>query len=207
MYIHTNAAARFPRGYDLLSWNRVLDLQGKVHFPRYDPIINPASVEELARIHTAGDLYTQNSDAEGFGLPEYEALATGTAVACPNNSAQVEIIKGIHGDRRHGWLVDCVDPDIYAQIPVYVPMLTTYPVPNQNELLKAWIEAYENPDLLEKYGRAGRKYIEEYHTWDSIMPSWYKAINRLEEELSIFKSIEYVFQAQENGSLLEMGPR
>lgn len=191
-FIHTNAHGNYPRSYDLPMWRSMLGMEKYIHFPEYNPIISPVSNTRLAMIHSAGDVYWQNSVAEGFGLPEYEAMACGIPPICPRNSAQTEIIEG-RGPRR-GWLVDSVPEDIYVQIPVYVPQLPTYPVPNQRSALVKLEEAYYNPDLRKEYGLAARKYIEKYHNWDLIMSKWFRTLDSIESELNMLKKMGEVIK-------------
>ncbi|MBA7617629.1 hypothetical protein ES703_24945 [subsurface metagenome] len=191
LLIHTNAHGTYPRGYDLPMWRAMLGMEEHILFPDYNPIISPVSNSKLARVHNAGDTYWQNSVAEGFMLPGYEAMACGIPPICPRNSAQVEIVKG-NGPRR-GWLVESVPEDMYVQIPVYVPQLPTYPVPDQRSALEKLEEAYDSPDLREKYGKAGRAYIEKYHNWELVMGKWFRALDKAEAELDMFKNLETIF--------------
>jgi len=183
LYIHTNAYMQFPRGYDLLQWREMLKMEEYIHFPRYNPIIHPASEKELAELYNAADVYVSNSVAEGFGLPIAEALSCGTPVICPYNSAQIELVQG------HGWVTRNVPTDMYFQIPCYVPQLTHYPVPDQNSLLENLKESYERPDLRKKYGEAGRKFIVERHSWDVVMQKWFSFLEEIEGELELFDEV------------------
>jgi len=189
LFMHTNAYATFPRGYDLLEWRRMLKMEKHIHFPRYDPIVSPVSNELLARVHNAADVYWQNSVAEGFGLPIAEAMACGTPVMAPLNSAQVELVEG------HGWPIENVPEDVYVQIPVYVPQLPTYPVPNQRSALEKLEEAYDNPDQRKQYGEAAHRYIEENHRWSVVMPKWFRALDEIERELQMFRELLDVLRA------------
>ena len=191
LFMHTNAYQVWPRGYDLITWRRMMNMEDYVHFPVYNPIVSPVSNAELAKVHTAADVYWQNSVAEGFGLPEYESLACGTPVVCPRNSSQVEIIEG-RGPRR-GWLVENVPGDMYEQIPVYIPQLPTYPVPDQNSALEALLEAYYSPDLRERYGKTGHEFIERYHRWDTVMHGWDKLLSEMESDLGMFTELQKAF--------------
>jgi len=184
LYIHTNAYQQFPRGYDLLQWREMLKMEHHIKFPRYNPIITPASEKQLAELYNAADVYVSNSVAEGFGLPIAEALSCGTPVVCPYNSAQVELVSG------HGWITRNVPLSMYFQVPVYVPMLTRYPVPDQNSLLKNLEESYESDDLREKYGKAGREFIVKRHSWDVVMKKWFQFLTEIESELELFREIE-----------------
>lgn len=187
LLMHTNAHGTYPGSYDLPVWRAMLGMEEHILFPNYNPIISPVSNTQLARIHNAADVYWQNSVAEGFGLPEYEAMACGTPVICPRNSAQTELVEG-NGPRR-GWLVENIPEDMYTQIPIYVPQLTKYPVPNQISALEKLEEAYNSPDLRKEYGRAGRSYIEKYHSWGSIIPKWFSLLETVENEMTLFKKL------------------
>jgi len=190
LFIHTNAYQRFPRGYDLLQWREMLKMEKHIHFPKYNPIIHPASEQELAELYNAADVYVSNSVAEGFGLPIAEALACGTPVICPDNSAQTELAKD------HGWLTKNVPMDMYFQIPVYVPMLTRYPVPDQNSLLENLKKSYERPDLRKQYGKAGREFVVKRHSWGVVMEKWFSFLEEIESELELFEEIRKGLQSR-----------
>lgn len=183
LFMHTNAFSPFPKGYDLIQWRIMLDMEKHIHFPKHNPIVNPTSNEKLAEIYNAGDVYVQNSVAEGFGLPIVEAMSCGTPVITPWNSAQIELVKG------HGWITENVPKDVYFQVPVYVPQLTHYPVPNQNSLLDNLKKSYESPDLREKYGREARQFVLKRHSWDVVMAKWFRFLDEVEESLELFKAL------------------
>lgn len=82
-----------------------------------------------------------------------------------------------------------IPEDMYTQIPIYVPQLTKYPVPNQISALEKLEEAYNSPDLRKEYGRAGRSYIEKYHSWGSIIPKWFSLLETVENEMTLFKKL------------------
>jgi len=191
LLMHTNAFQVFPRGFDLVTWRRMVGGEGKILFPMYNPILSPVSNSALARIYNAADVYIQNSVAEGFGLPIVEAMACGTPPIVPDNSAQRELVRGEDGEER-GWLVESVPEDVYAQIPVYVPMLTTYPVPSQVSLMEKLDEAYDNPDKRRRYGERALKYARENHSFEVTMRGWFKVLDEVEEELELFRRLSEV---------------
>ena len=59
----------------------------------------PASVghgvdtETLAKVYNIMDLYVQCANSEGFGLPQVEAAACGTPIACTDYSAMKDVVK------------------------------------------------------------------------------------------------------------------
>jgi len=187
LFMHTNAYMPV-RGYDLIQWRGMMKMGENIHFPTYNPIVNPISNEDLAKIYNASDVYVQNSVAEGFGLPIVEALSCSKPVITAWNSAQKELVKG------HGWITENVPEDMYKQIPVYVPQLTEYPVPNQNSLLKNLEASYTSPALREYYGNKGRDFVLQNHSWDTVMSQWFAFLENLEKELQLFKDMKKAFQ-------------
>ena len=198
LYIHTNANQRSPRGYDLLKWRRYIGMEKNIHFPYRDTVFNPVSNHELALLHNAADLYWSNSVAEGFGLPIAEAMACGTAIMVPDNSAQTEFLDFEHKSVEErsfgkqydrGLLIDSVAGEIHEEIPVYVPQLPIYPVPDQASSLEALVYAYNHRDVLKKMGKNTQKYIEKYHRWDSVASEWFRVLHDVEKEIGIFKEV------------------
>ena len=53
---------------------------------------NGVSDEVLAKIYNVFDLYVQCANSEGFGLPQVEAAACGTPIACTNYSAMEDVV-------------------------------------------------------------------------------------------------------------------
>jgi len=185
LYLHTNPNVPMTQGYDLLFYVHMLNLEGKVHFPKYNPVLEGVTDEEMCKIYNAADIYVSNSVAEGFGLPLLEAQSCGLPVIVPDNSAQKELAEG------HGWLVESVDTDVYIEIPVYVPQLTEYPVPNQKSLLKTLEEVrnlFFSEHVSNIYRRKARAFALKYD-WGKIMPLWFKLLEEVEDELRLFKSI------------------
>ena len=181
LFMQTNAYAPFPKGYDLIARRRILKMEKHIHFPKYNPIVSPATNEELAEVYNAADVYIQNSVAEGCGLPIVEAMSCGVPAIVPRNSAQTELVEG-----GRGWIVENVPEEMYVQIPIYVPLNTTYPVPNQLSLLEKLEEAYSSPAERKRYGRAARKYVVEHHNWKHVMEKWFKLLDEVEAELLVF---------------------
>jgi len=182
LFIFTNAYSE-RGGYDLISHRIDLKMEKNIHFPRYDPIIQPWPDENLRKLLGAADVFVHIAVAEGFGLPLVEACACGTPPIAPRNSAQTENVEG------HGWLVENIDEDEYIDFPVYVPTLQEYPVPSQKSLLRMLEEAYNNPDLVKKYGRKSRRFVVDNYAWDVVMPQWLEFLERTEEELELFTEL------------------
>lgn len=193
LFIHTNAYATFPRGYDLLTWRRMIGMEDHIHFPVFDPILTPVTNLELARLHSAADIYWSNSLAEGFGLPIGEAMACGVPVMVPDNSAQKELVVDEDGLESRGFLIDSVPEDVYEQIPVYVPQLPNYPVPDQRSALRILNTAYDMPNILKKRGNWAQEYIEQNHRWDKVIQGWFRVLAEVGAENEMFNRMREAF--------------
>ncbi len=178
-YMHTNALSEVPWGFDLPALVEQLGLSGRVHWPKFNPIVEPATDEELNVLYNLGDAYLTNSVGEGFGLPVLEAMAAGLPVIAPDNSSHRELVKG------HGWLVKSIDPDEYVNYPGYVPTLQSFPVPNQRDLLNCMEEAYYDGKKRKQYSRDARIFAQDYD-WSQIMPRWFRLLEEVEEERKLF---------------------
>jgi glycosyltransferase involved in cell wall biosynthesis len=182
LFLFTNAYAP-QSGYDLIAHRINLKMQDRIHFPKRDPILFPASDEELRKIYGAAQVFAHTAVAEGRGLPMAEAMSMGIPPIGPDNSAQTELIKG------RGWLVKNVPEDMHIEYPVYVPTLQEYPVPDQKILLACLEHAYEHPDLRKKYGKRCRRYALENFAWNKVIPQWLELFRRFEQDLDFIRAV------------------
>lgn len=181
LVLWTNPWMRFGRGYDLSFYADILGVKGRVSFPTFNPILEAAPDEVMCALYNAADVYVSNSVAEGFCYPLLESMACGVPCIAPRNSAQVELVEG------RGWLVENVPEDAYVDVPVYVPQLTEYPVPDQRDLLRKMEEAYADESLREEYGRKSREFALNY-SWDRVMPLWFELLEEVEEEAEALRA-------------------
>ena len=183
LYMHTNAESEVPQGFDLPTLTEQLGLTRNVHWPKLNPIIEPALDEDLNRIYNVGDVYLTNSVGEGFGLPVLESMSAGCPVIAPDNSSHTELVKG------HGWLVKNVDPDEYVNYPGYVPTLQHFQVPNQRDLLNCMEEAYYDEKKRKRYSQDAREFAMQYD-WSKVMPRWHELLREVEEEQLLFADVK-----------------
>jgi len=188
LYIQTNAYAP-GRGYNLISHRSVLGMEKNIHFATLDPIVFPAEDWELRCVFGGSQVFLHNAVAEGCGLPQREAMACGTPPIAPRNSAQTEQTEGL------GWLVENIDPEDYVEYPVYVPTLQTYPVPSQKSMLEKLEEAYQNPDMVEAYGRRSRRFIVKNYSYKRIIPKWLGLLSEVDHDVEVLQTMRDSFQA------------
>lgn len=181
LYLHTNSAST-GQGYDLSTVARGFGVQGSVFFPKYNPIMEPASDEEFCRLYNASDAFVSASSGEGFMLPLLESQSCGLPAVVPLNSAQTELVRG------HGWLYDCVPSEAYVNYPAYVPTMQFYAVPDQRALFAAMEQAYgargDPKPRLE-----ARRFALQYD-WDRVMPGWFRVLDELAEEEALEKDMK-----------------
>lgn len=187
LYIHTNAYSP-GRGYNLISHRSVLGMEKNIHFTTLDPIVFPAEDGELRRIFGGAQVFLHNAVAEGCGLPQREAMACGTPPIAPRNSAQTEHTEGL------GWVVENIDSEDYVEYPVYVPTLQTYPVPSQKSMLEKLEEAYQNPDMVEAYGRRSRRFIVKNYSYKRIIPKWLSLLSEVDHDIEVLQTMRDSFQ-------------
>jgi len=133
-------------------------------------------------LYASADVFVSTTIGEGFGIPTMEAQACGTPVIITNCSTSPELVGG------HGWLVDTVPEDVYVFIPVWIPTLQVYPVPNMRSLLECLEDAYNHPEKVEEYGRISREFSLNYD-WSRVIPRWDQMLKEVEEELNMIKSL------------------
>jgi glycosyltransferase involved in cell wall biosynthesis len=105
------------------------------------------------------------------------------------NSAQTEQTEGL------GWVVENIDLEDYVEYPVYVPTLQTYPVPSQKSMLEKLEEAYQNPDMVEAYGRRSRRFIVKNYSYKRIIPKWLSLLSEVDHDIEVLQTMRDSFQA------------
>jgi len=175
LYLFTLLRGDFPKGYDLLTFSEELGLEERIMAPVFNPELDSVDEPELAELYRISDVLLNPSLGEGFGLSLIEAMASGVPCIATNCSSMTELVGG------HGWLVDTIPAEQFEFIPVWVPMLARYPIPDCNSLLECMSEAYTNPELRLKYGKESRKFALQYD-WNRIMPLWDSLIMQVWEE-------------------------
>lgn len=170
LYLYTNLKEHCPQGYDLINFADELGIMDHVLGPKFNPILDSIEDEAMAELYAASDVYVNTSMGEGFGLPIVEAMACGVPVIATNSSSMPELVEG------RGWLVETVPRDMWEDVPVWIPLLARYPVPNLNSLLECMKESYENPEKRREYGMKAREFALNNYDWDRCIISKWEAL-------------------------------
>lgn len=163
LYLNMNIAD--PIGFDIAAF---IHKYVPTHFqkqilypdPRKMKLIDKAILSE---IYAASDIVISTSTGEGWGLSTTEAMASGTPVVMPDNTAFREII----GEDR-GWLVNC---DNFSVMP-HIDHETMRPVTSVSLLVSKIIEAKDRKEEASKRSDAALKWVKENCDWDKIANQW-----------------------------------
>jgi len=173
-YLLTTLGGNYPSSYNLMEFMEEYGLGNDVIAPVRNLTLDPIEDEELSELYALADTSVLPSLGEGYGLTIAEAMSSGTNVIATNSSAITELVQG------HGWLIETVPEDIWVDIPVWLPLLATYPVPNLRSLLRCMEEVYEDVEKREAYRKAGREFALKY-SWDKLIPKWDALIKEMVE--------------------------
>lgn len=176
--LFTNTNVSYPRGYDLTSFKGSLKIGDKVFSPKYDPIIEPFTNEELREFYGLADVYLTTTLGEGFGIPILEAQACGLPVIAPDNSTMPELVQG------HGWIFNTCDD--FPFVPVWIPTNQIYPSPSMSSLIDTLEKVYNNPEQRIEYGKQSRVFALQYD-WKNIIPQWEELLQKAEHAISMWK--------------------
>ncbi len=125
------------------------------------------SREFLNKIYAAADVFVSTTTGEGWGLTTTDAMAAGTPVVVPRNTASIEII-GEHEER--GCLVES-GGDVDHMIVPYGHDSNTRSIVHSDDMLRALEEVYEDREIANIKANAARQWAEE-HTWDHAKAQW-----------------------------------
>lgn len=130
---------------------------------------NGVSDEDLAKIYNSFDLYVQCANSEGFGLPQVEAAACGTPIACTNYSAMEDVVNKL-----------CAYPISYSS---YKELETgcNRAVPDTDSMINIFTEFFnQSKEYRDQRSRDTRSGFEKNYSWDKTAEEWMKAIDGCE---------------------------
>ena len=155
---------------DSAGWNiddmlSVLNLKNK-SILYYDYVAHSSSHlitvkdEEVAKLYQIADAFILLS-GEGFGLPIFEAMATGLPCILLNHSACGEL--GAEG-RAH--LIEVKDSITWTG-----SHLTQRPIPHVEDVVAAMDKVFSDAVYRNKIAAAGMEFATKY-TWDTVLNEW-----------------------------------
>ena len=174
LYMFTSLGGSYPSSYNLMEFAEQIGIAGNIMGPGFNLTLDPIEDEMLSELYALADVTLLPSLGEGRGLPIMESMASGTPLIATNCSAIPEQVEG------RGWLVDTVPEDMWIDVPVWLPLHVQYRVPDLSSLLRCMEDAYENPEKVKAYGKAGREFSLNYD-WSKLMPLWDDLVKEMVE--------------------------
>ena len=174
IYMLTTLGGSYPSSYNFMEFTEEYGLTNHIIGPARNLTLDPIEDVDLSDLYALVDVLVLPSWGEGFGLPIIESMSCGTPVIATNTSSIPELVQG------HGWLIDTIPEDMWVDVPVWLPLLAAYPVPNLRSLLQCMDEAYENPEKRKAYGKASREFALNYD-WSKLMPQWDNLVKEMVE--------------------------
>jgi glycosyltransferase involved in cell wall biosynthesis len=136
--------------------------------------------ERLAELYQIADAFVLLS-GEGFGLPTFEAMATGLPCILLDHSASAEL-----GAAGRADLVP-----IGGSLTWTGSHLTQRPVPDADAALKSFLRVYKDKPYRDSIARAGYDFATSY-TWDRVLDDWHALFMEMEIPFMKPKKFEVV---------------
>jgi len=155
--IHTNPVD--PRGVHIHNFLVKHGIRDLVSIPEPMMTETGLSGSQMMFLYNSFDVLINTSWREGFGLPILEAMACGVPVIATDCTSMTELVKG------HGWLVK---PALTGLNMISTPINAETTIPDVYDIAKKIEEAYNNPNLIAKYGIKSRKFSLAFN-WDDIV--------------------------------------
>ena len=167
-----------PMGWKIGDLLQVLDLKNQ-SIMYYDQVAYAASEmqlipdEELAKLYQIADAFVLLS-GEGFGLPTFEAMATGLPCILLDYASSSEL-----GANGRAELVPATGSITWTGA-----HLTQRPVPAIDDVVAAMQKVFSNGEHRRKIAKAGQEFATQY-TWDRVLDEWNMLF--LEHEMPFIK--------------------
>ena len=135
-----------------------------VHYPKMFLVVENMSHEGIMGLHKRGDCFVLLQRSEGWGLPHFEAAATGKPVITTGYGGQVDFLK-----EDNSYLLD------YTLTPVGGMTWSPYyrgdqywAEPDLKGAIDSMRHVYTHRDEAKEKGERARKMIQDNFTWNQI---------------------------------------
>lgn len=155
-------------GWDLVraAKNLGLEVNKDIFFPQGFEVSRGVSIEDLNKIFNIADAVTSTALGGGFELAIIQAFASKTVTIMPDNTSHSELCA-----EDRGFLFNCGNKlSLQAILPGDNEVIR--PLPDTDDLARAMIEAYENPEECRKREEAAYKWTVEKLKWSDMIRLW-----------------------------------
>jgi len=166
LFMHTDVEEPYPAhwSFKVNQLAKKLDIDESYrHTPRHK-FIQKFTDKTMAVLYNCQDILFSTTSGEGFGL----MALYGNACGVPSATTDINTGSQLTGNGEHGWLLKCATH--YEAPGGYIRGMT-----NEEAVIQALSEAFENRDLLKKKGELARKDALRYD-WNIIGEQWAKLL-------------------------------
>jgi len=146
-----------------------IPLMNRISF-KADLVLPDSFIRDL---YTVADCQLMAIQQGSFELPIIECGACGTPTITTGNTPMAELV----GDGERGLVVEPVAP-IWANLTSSRQWIVS-----PQDIAKALMTYYENPELRGKHGKKMREWVLENTTWDLVGQKWLDLVGELEREI------------------------
>lgn len=129
---------------------------------------NGFTYEKMNELYNVADIHFSSTSGEGFGVCTIESMACGVPVVITDYTTSRELVID---DIQCGEVVD-LSAEITGSWNVERAVMD---IEDGASKLK---KLYDDPKLRVKYGKAGRKKVMKYYTWDVVRKAWDKLLRQ-----------------------------
>lgn len=160
LYLHTNPI--HPRGHNIPSLIRKLNLQGKVKISNKDTLFSGFNPTKMNEIFNLFDIHALTTSGEGFGMPVIESMACGVPNIATDCTSLTELIKG------RGELVK-------IQATMTDQQNAERALVDINEFVEKLQYLYDNETVRKEYSKKSIEFAQQ-NTWDKLINKWDKIL-------------------------------
>jgi len=152
------------QGWDLQDLAKQIGIADRIIFNQSLTAPNSGvSEEEMRLLYGSLDLFVLATQGEGFGIPIVEAMACGVPVLTNDYAAGREMVEWSGGGEL-----------LKSEMTYYRggDHNICRPITSEKDIADRLYDLYKNPEKREKYGKAGRAFVEKEISWEKVVEGW-----------------------------------
>ena len=158
--------------FDISLLIKILKIQNKVLFTGVQ-YFSGFTYEQMREVYNLFDVFLLLTSGEGFGIPFIEALSCEVPVIATDYTTSSEIIEE---GGKSGELVSLQGFEREKDKNIYSTLTGSWNVErgvaSVSDACEKLNKLYYSRDLIETYGKTGRRKVLKNYTWDVVMPQW-----------------------------------
>lgn len=148
------------------------------HYPKMFLVVENMSKGGIMGLHKRGDCFYLLQRSEGWGLPHFEAAASGKPIITPGYGGQTDFLK-----EDNSYLLD------YNLTPVGGMTWSPYyrgdqywAEPDMKQAIETLRHVYNNREEAAEKGKRAKQFVSDNFTWDRIGDQVVKRLTQIDQE-------------------------